>query len=70
MDLDREKGLKVRDPVQLFTENLTVAGRTVDLSLHGLRVATDSLIKRGVYVVVWAVTLERGCPIDGVLYTV
>jgi len=70
MDLDREKRWKVQYPVQLFTEDVIVEGRTVDISLHGLRVATDSLIKRGAHVVVRVLMPEGGCPIDGVLYTV
>lgn len=70
MDLDREKRWKVRYPVQLFTEDLIVEGRTVDISLHGLRVATESSIKRGAHVVVRVLMPEGGCPIDGVLYTV
>ena len=70
MDLFREKRWKVQYPVQLFTEDLVVEGRTVDISLHGLRVATDSSIKRGAHVVVQVLVPEGGCPIDGVLYTV
>lgn len=70
MDLFREKRWKVQYPVQLFTEDLVVEGRTVDISLHGLRVATDSSIKQGAHVVVQVLVPEGGCPIDGVLYTV
>lgn len=70
MDLNREKRWKVQYPVQLFTEDLFVEGRTVDMSLHGLRVATESSIKRGAHVVVQVLVPEGGCPIDGVLYTV
>ena len=70
MDLNREKRWKVQYPVQLFTEDLVVEGRTVDISLHGLRVAADSSIKRGAHVVVQVLVPEGGCPIDGVLYTV
>jgi hypothetical protein len=70
MNLDREKRWKVQCPVQLFTDDLIVEGRTVDISLHGLRVATDSSIKQGAHVVVQVLMPEGGCPIDGVLYTV
>lgn len=70
MKLDREKRWKVQYPVQLFTEDLIVEGRTVDISLHGLRVATESSIKQGAHVVVQVLMPEGGCPIDGVLYTV
>jgi PilZ domain len=70
MDFVREKRWRVQYPVQLFTEDEIVEGRTVDISLHGLRVATDSSIKRGAHVVVQVLMPEGGCPIDGVLYTV
>ncbi|MBH0193557.1 MAG: PilZ domain-containing protein [Nitrospira sp.] len=70
MDLSREKRWKVQYPVQLFTEDLFVEGRTVDMSLHGLRVATESSIRQGAHVVVQVLVPEGGCPIDGVLYTV
>jgi hypothetical protein len=70
MNLDREKRWKVRYPVQLFTEDLILEGRTVDISLHGLRIATESSIKQGAHVVVQVLMPEGGCPIDGVLYTV
>lgn len=70
MDLNREKRWKVQCPVQLFTEDLIVEGRTVDISLHGLRVATETAIKQGAHVVVRVLMPEGGCPIDGVLYTV
>ncbi|MDX2252880.1 MAG: PilZ domain-containing protein [Nitrospira sp.] len=70
MDLFREKRWKVQYPIQLFTEDLIVEGRTVDISLHGLRVATESFIKRGAHVVVRVLVPEGECPIDGVLYTV
>lgn len=70
MDLFREKRWKVRYPVQLFTEDLFVEGQTVDLSLHGLRVATESSFRQGAHVVVRVLVPEGGCPVDGVLYTV
>lgn len=70
MDFSREKRWRVQYPVQLFTEDVIVEGGTVDISLHGLRVATDSSIKPGAHVVVQVLMPEGGCPIDGVLYTV
>lgn len=70
MDLDREKRWKVQYPVQLFTEDWFVEGRTVDMSLHGLRVATESSIRQGASVVVRVLAPEGGCAVDCVLYTV
>lgn len=70
MDLIREKRWKVQYPVQLFTEDVFVEGRTVDMSLHGLRVATERSIRQGTSVVVRVLDPEGGCPIDCVLYTV
>lgn len=70
MDLNREKRWKLQYPVQLFTENMFIEGRTVDMSLHGLRVATESSIGQGACVVARVLMPEEGCPIDCLLYTV
>jgi hypothetical protein len=70
MDLFREKRWKVRYPVQLFTEDLFIEGQTVDLSLHGLRVATERFIRQGTRVVVRVLEPEGECAVDCVLYTV
>jgi hypothetical protein len=70
MDFVREKRWKVQYPVQLFTEDLFVEGRTVDMSLHGLRVAAESSIRQGACVVVRVLVPEEGCAVDCVLYTV
>jgi hypothetical protein len=70
MDLYREKRWKVRYPVQLFTEDLFIEGQTVDLSLHGLRVATERVIRQGTRVVVRVLEPEGECAVDCVLYTV
>ncbi len=70
MDLNREKRWKVQYPVQLFTEDLFIEGRTVDMSLHGLRVATESYIGQGACVVARVLMPEGGCTVDCLLYTV
>lgn len=70
MDLYREKRWKVQYPVQLFAEDVFVEARTVDMSLHGLRVATERPIKKGTCVVVRVLEPEGGCAVDCVLYTV
>jgi hypothetical protein len=66
----REKRWKVQYPVQLFTEDVFVEGRTVDMSLHGLRVTTERSIKQGTRVVVRVLEPGGGCTIDCALYTV
>jgi hypothetical protein len=70
MALSRGKRWQVQYPVQLFTEDLFVEGRTVDISLHGLRVATESSIREGMRVVVRVLVPGGGCTVDCVLYTV
>ena len=70
MDLNREKRWKLQYPVQLFTEDVFVEARTVDMSLHGLRVATERSIVPGTCVVVRVLEPEWGCTVDCVLYTV
>lgn len=70
MAISRGKRWKVQYPVQLFTEDLFVEGWTVDMSLHGLRVATESSIRQGARVVVRVLAPEWGCTVDCVLYTV
>src|SRR5689334_16555299 len=70
MDLNREKRWKLQYPVQLFTENMFIEGRTVDMSLHGLSVATESSIGQGACVVARVLMPEGGCTVDCLLYTV
>ena len=70
MDLIREKRWKVQCPVQLFTDDFFVEGWTVDISLHGLRVATVKAIAQGTCVAVRVLEPEGACTVDGVLYTV
>lgn len=70
MAIYRGKRWKVQYPVQLFTEDLFVEGRTVDMSLQGLRVATESSIRQGARVVVRVLVPEGGCTVDCALYTV
>lgn len=70
MDLAREKRWKVQCPVQLFTEDFFVEGQTVDMSLHGLRIATESSIRQGAHVVVRVLVPQGECTVDCQLYTV
>ena len=70
MELSRGKRWQVQHPVQLFTEDLFVEGRTVDMSLHGLRVDTESSIREGTRVVVRVLVPGWGCTVDCVVYTV
>jgi hypothetical protein len=70
MDLFREKRWKVEYPVQLFTADVFVEGQTVDMSLHGLSVATERLIRQGTSVVVRVLEPEGECTVDCIVYTV
>jgi hypothetical protein len=70
MDLIREKRWKVQCPVQLFTDDFFVEGWTVDISLHGLRVATVKALAQGTCVAVRVLEPEGACTVEGVLYTV
>ena len=70
MDLFREKRWKVQYPVQLFTADVFVEAQTVDMSLHGLRVATERFISQGTPVVVRVLEPEGGCTIDCIVCTV
>ena len=70
MDISRAKRWKVQYPVQLFTDGLFVEGRTVDISLQGLRVVTESSIKQGACVVVRVLVPDGEYPVDCALYTV
>lgn len=70
MAIYRAKRWKVQYPVQLFIGDVLVEGRTVDLSLQGLRVATDSAIRQGAHVIVRVLAPEGGSTVEGLLYTV
>ncbi|MBY0247760.1 MAG: PilZ domain-containing protein [Nitrospiraceae bacterium] len=70
MAITRAKRWKVQYPVQVFTDGLFVEGRTVDISLQGLRVATESSITQGACVVVRVLVLDGEYPVDCALYTV
>ena len=70
MAISRPKRWKVQYPVQVFTDGLFVEGRTVDISLEGLRVATESAIRQGACVVVRVLVPDGECPVDCALYTV
>jgi hypothetical protein len=70
MAIYRAKRWKVQYPVQLFIDDLLVEGRTVDMSLQGLRVATDSAIRQGAHVIVRVLAPDEGSTVDCVLYTV
>jgi hypothetical protein len=70
MAIYRAKRWKVEYPVQLFTGDVLIEGRTVDLSLQGLRVATDSAIRQGAHVIVRVLAPEGGSTVEGLLYTV
>lgn len=70
MAISRPKRWKVQYPVQVFTDGLFVEGRTVDISLEGLRVATESAIRQGACVVVRVLVPDGEYPVDCALYTV
>lgn len=70
MAFSREKRWQVQYPVQLFTEDLFVEGRTVDMSLHGLSIATRRSIREGTRVFVRVLAPEGGCAVDCMLCTV
>ncbi|MBH0191140.1 MAG: PilZ domain-containing protein [Nitrospira sp.] len=70
MAISRAKRWKVQYPVQVFTDGLFVEGRTVDISLEGLRVATESAIRQGACVVVRVLVPDGEYPVDCALYTV
>jgi hypothetical protein len=70
MAITRAKRWKVQYPVQVFTDGLFVEGRTVDISLQGLRVATESSITQGACVVVRVLVPDGEYPVDCALYTV
>lgn len=70
MAISRPKRWKVQYPVQVFTDGLFVEGRTVDISLEGLRVATESSIREGACVVVRVLVPDGEYPVDCALYTV
>lgn len=70
MAFSRAKRWQVQYPVQLFTEDLFIEGRTVDMSLHGLSIATGRSIREGTHVFVRVLAPEGGCSVDCVLYTV
>jgi hypothetical protein len=70
MAISRPKRWKVQYPVQVFTDGLFVEGRTVDISLQGLRVATESAIRQGACVVVRVLVPDGEYPVDCALYTV
>ena len=70
MAFSRAKRWQVQYPVQLFTEDLFIEGRTMDMSLHGLGIATGRSIREGTCVFVRVLLPEGGCTVDCVLYTV
>lgn len=70
MDISRAKRWKVQYPVQLFTDGLFIEGQTVDISLQGLRVVTESSIKQGACVLVRVLVPDGEYPVDCALYTV
>lgn len=70
MAISRAKRWRVQYPVQVFTDGLFVEGRTVDISLQGLRVATESAIRQGACVVVRVLVPDGEYPVDCALYTV
>jgi len=70
MAISRAKRWKVQYPVQVFTDGLFVEGRTVDISLQGLRIATESAIREGACVVVRVLVPDGEYPVDCALYTV
>ncbi len=70
MAISRAKRWKVQYPVQVFTDGLFVEGRTVDISLEGLRIATESSIRQGACVVVRVLVPGGEYPVDCALYTV
>jgi hypothetical protein len=70
MAIYRAKRWKVQYPVQLFIDNLLVEGWTVDMSLQGLRVATQSSIREGTHVIVRVLEPDCGSTVDCMLYTV
>ncbi|MBH0181496.1 MAG: PilZ domain-containing protein [Nitrospira sp.] len=70
MDISRAKRWKVQYPVQLFSDGVFIEGQTVDISLQGLRVITESSIKQGACVVVRVLVPDGEYPVDCALYTV
>jgi hypothetical protein len=70
MAISRAKRWKVQYPVQVVTDGLFVEGRTLDISLQGLRVATESTIRQGACVVVRVLVPDGEYPVDCALYTV